>query len=374
MAADLPWSPRLLHPLMGADLITLWQVLRSNGGVSPRCWPHLSLAIATAVARLPISAIEALRVERLRATASPMPPPIFVVGHWRSGTTFLYELLCQSPQFQYVSPFATGIPWDFLTVTQLFGPLLAKLLPSDRFIDQVQVTPQSPQEDEIALASMQPLSFYHGLYFPSRLRRNLEAGVFFDDCSPADIQRWTRAALLFFEKLHFQQPRRQLLIKNPVYTARIRHLRALFPEAKFIHIYRNPYIVFQSTRNFYRKLFRELALQPVPERTLDQLDVLIFDCYSRMMQAQQNDTADLPSRQFVELRFESFEQDPIAHVQTLYQTLELDGFPDAEATFLQYLGDRRSYRKNTYKFPDEDNARVYAQWQPFIDQWGYMPP
>ncbi|NEQ98946.1 MAG: sulfotransferase [Cyanothece sp. SIO2G6] len=369
-----PWSPRLLHPLMGCDIATLMQVLAKNGGVAPQCWPHALLAIATTLARLPISTLESQRVVRLRQQVPAMQPPIFIVGHWRSGTTFLYELLCQSPQFHYVSPFATGIPWDFLTITQWFQPVLEKLLPQDRFIDQVQVKADSPQEDEIALANMQPLSFYHGLYFPSQLQQNLERGLFFDDCSVAAVERWRRAIALFLEKLHFQNPQGQLLIKNPVYTTRVQELRSLFPKAKFIHIYRNPYIVFQSTRNFYVKLFRELALQSPATVDLTQLDTLIFACYSRMMTTLQRDIADLSPNQFVELRFETFEQDPIAHVQTIYQQLELNGFETASPYFETYVGDRQTYRKNRYQFSQNDNDRVYEHWQPFIDRWQYTPP
>ncbi|NEP45100.1 MAG: sulfotransferase, partial [Okeania sp. SIO2H7] len=349
--ADEGWTPRLLHPLMGADPKTLFQVLRRNGGTDVRCLPHITLAIATCLARQPISAVEAWRMAQLRQRAPEMSPPIFIVGHWRSGTTFLYELLCQSPQFNYVSPFAAGIPWDFLTVTQFFQPLLEKLLPKDRFIDQVQVTASSPQEDEIALASMQPLSFYHGLYFPSHLQENLATGLFLEGCSDTEVQRWERAIALLLEKLHVQNPQGQVLIKNPVYTGRVNQLRSLFPAAKFIHIYRNPYVVFQSTRNFYVKLFRELALQSVSRLSMDTLDALIFQCYTQMMTALQQDVADLPPEQFVELQFETFEQDPVANVETIYQQLKLPGFESAKAGFKRYLGDRRTYRKNKYTFP-----------------------
>ncbi|MEB3231627.1 MAG: sulfotransferase [Leptolyngbyaceae bacterium] len=369
-----PWSPRLLHPLIGSDITTLIQVLVKNGGVAPRCWPHAVVAIATALARLPISALESQRLSRLRQQAPAMPPPIFIVGHWRSGTTFLYELLCQSPQFHYVSPFATGIPWDFLTITQWFQPFLEQLLPQDRFIDQVQVKADSPQEDEIALASMQPLSFYHGLYFPSRLQQNLTQGLFFEDCSPGAIERWRRAMVLFMEKLHLQSHQQQLLIKNPVYTARIKELRSLFPNAKFIHIYRNPYIVFQSTRNFYIKLFRELALQSPATVDINQLDTLIFNCYSRMMQTLQQDGADLPPTQFIELQFETFESDPVGHIERIYAQLDIGGFETARPFFERYVGDRQTYRKNRYQFSQNDNNRVYEQWQPFIDHWDYTPP
>ncbi|MEM9220535.1 MAG: sulfotransferase [Cyanobacteria bacterium P01_F01_bin.150] len=372
--ADKRWSPRLLHPLMGADPKTLVQVLRRNGGVAPRCIPHAALAIATCLARQPVSAVESWRIKRLKQQAPPMAPPIFIVGHWRSGTTFLYELLCQSPQFNYVSPFATGIPWDFLTVTQYFQPLLETLLPQDRFIDQVQVTANSPQEDEIALASMQPVSFYHGLYFPSRLQENLASGLFLDGCTEIDVDQWERAICLFLEKLHIQNPQGQVLIKNPVYTGRVKQLRSLFPSAKFIHIYRNPYVVFQSTRNFYIKLFRELALQSAAHLSMDVIDQLIFQCYTRMMTALQQDIADLPPENFVELRFEPFEQDPVTHVETLYAQLGLEGFDQARPGFEAYVRDRRTYRKNRYTFPQKDIQTVYRHWHLFIDQWQYDAP
>ena len=49
-----------------------------------------------------------------------------------------------------------------LTLGRWLEPLLLKTLPSERFIDNVPVMPDSPQEDEIALANMTEPSFYHG--------------------------------------------------------------------------------------------------------------------------------------------------------------------------------------------------------------------
>lgn len=365
------WTPRLLHPLMGADLSTLLRVLLANGGIAPRCLPHLSLAIATAFARLPFTVIEQWRVRQLRRQTVASSPPLFIIGHWRSGTTLLYELLCQSSQFAYVSPFAVGLPWDFLTITGLFGDILARSLPEDRFIDAMQVTPDSPQEDEIGLASMQPISFYHGLYFPTRLQENFDAGIFFDGCSPKAIETWQRVVQQFFEKVQFQRPGKPLLIKNPVYTARVAMLRRLFPDAKFIHIYRNPYVVFQSTRNFYWKLFKELALQPFENAPVDEL---ILTRYPRMMQAVLDDTRSLPPHQFVELRFEEVERDPVAHLEHIYTQLDLDGFAAAKPQFEAYLKARQRYQKNRYPYSPDDIRRVEQHWGAFIERWQYEPP
>ncbi|MEL6222745.1 MAG: sulfotransferase [Cyanobacteria bacterium J06626_14] len=360
--------PRLLHPLMGADLKTLTQVLRANGGVALQCIPHMALAIATSIARLPFTAIEHIQTRSICTRYVDSPPPVFIVGHWRSGTTFLYEILCQSSQFAYVSPFAVGLPWDFLTITRLFGGLLARSLPDDRFIDSMTVEPDSPQEDEIGLASMQSVSFYHGLYFPKHLEQNFNAGIFFDGCSQTDIENWKTAMKLFLAKVQSQEPSKPLLIKNPVYTARVQLLRELYPNARFIHIYRNPYRVFQSTRNFYWKLFKELSLQSFQDASVDEL---ILNSYPRMMTAIAHDAAQLPANRWVELRFEEFEQDPIAHIHQIYQQLELDGFERAQPKFAQYLESRKRYQKNQYAFSQADAEKVYDHWKPFIDQWNY---
>ncbi|MEL6455151.1 MAG: sulfotransferase [Cyanobacteria bacterium J06623_5] len=382
-------QPRLLHPLMGSNPRTLLRLIVQNG---PGNYPlHLFIILSAAFLRWPFSTYERWQVSRTDpasigklSTDRPLAgspstgrlstlqkPPIFIVGHWRSGTTFLYNVLSRSPQFAYVSPLSTGLPWDFLTLGNLLRPILEKALPEGRFIDKVPVEPDSPQEDEIALASMQTLSFYHGLYFPKRFVQHFNAGIFFEGCHPSEIARWEQAIAHFYKKLQLQSPQQQLLIKNPVYTARIRQLRKLWPTAKFIHIYRNPYIVFQSTLNFYRKLFPEIALQP-----FDQVPIreIVLKSYPKMMTALLQDSQQLPPQDFVTLQFETFEANPIEQLQRIYRQLELEGWKSAEPAFQQYLNAQKTYQKNRYSFSEESIYQVTTHWRPFIERWGYKPP
>ena len=74
--------------------------------------------------------------------SAPMPPPLFIVGHWRSGTTHLYNVLSRSPAFGYVPPIATGLPWDMLGLARLLRPLLERALPPERFVDSLPVRPE----------------------------------------------------------------------------------------------------------------------------------------------------------------------------------------------------------------------------------------
>ncbi len=359
-------NPRILHPLMGCNFPTLVKLLSRNGFVSFSTIPHISLAIMTSLLRLPFSVLEKLMVNSRQV--SEIPPPIFIVGHWRSGTTFLYNLLTVDNMFNYVSPLAVGLPWDFLLLGRIFQPFLKNLLPKDRFIDKLEVNLNSPQEDEIALANMSCLSFYHGLYFPERFLENFKAGIFFEGISDSEVESWKEILSYFYTKLYLQEPDKILLIKNPVYTARISILRSIWPDAKFIHIYRNPYVVFQSMRNFYVKLFGELGLQGYEKIAIDDV---ILDAYPRMMNSLFKDSADLPSNQFVELRFEDFEINPLSGLERIYQSLGLSGFEKSLPRFRAYLESMKGYQKNRYPEDFEANKKVEKYWGDFLDRWNY---
>ncbi len=361
-------NSRLFHPLCGSNLGTLVGLLVANGAPAPRRLPALTVALMAVLLRWPFSTAEWLLSERRRARRGPMPAPVFIVGYWRSGTTHLHNVLARDPQFGHVSPLAAGLPWDVLGIVRWLAPLLERVLPRDRYVDGVPVTPDSPQEDSIALANMGAPSYYHGLYFPRRFAHHFRRGVFFTGCGADEIARWRRALEHFLEKVSIQQGGRRLLMKNPVYTAHVGRLQAIWPQAKFIHIYRNPYVLLPSTRHFFRRLLPELALQAHAD--LD-VDALVLESYPRMMEALAQDAARLPRGSFVELRFEDFEADPLPELERIYETLALPGFGEVRPRFLSYLEGTRGYRKNRYP-ADPVAARLVEQhWAPFIERLGY---
>lgn len=357
------------HPLSGSNPSTLFQVLRTAGGPSPEKRLALLGICASVLCRTPFSWIERAALAPLLPAAKDMPPPVFILGHWRSGTTHLYNIMSQG-DFGYVPPVATGMPWDFVGLGRMLRPVLEKALPKHRYIDAIPVTPDSPQEDEIALASMTPLSFYHGIYFPSRFEEHLRAGLFFEGTSQGAIEhRWAMCSY-FLRKLSYQQDR-PMLIKNPVYTACVTDLVRRFPGAKFIHIHRNPFDVFLSMRNFYEKLLPVFALQ-----SYDHVDIeaTVLSVYREMMQRFEEQTADLSAPHFVELGYDTLDRDPIGAVRTIYETLEIEGFEAAEPAFLAYLSTVQTYKKNTFKGTRAVVETVEREWAYFIDKWGYAAP
>lgn len=360
------------HPLLGANPTTLAALLAKHP-VPPSMWPRVAAFMGSALGRLPLSWAERIWVSARRDPLDGMPPPLFVLGHWRSGTTHLYNLLSRDPRFAWPDPIATGLPWDFLLLGRALRPLLTRALPESRLIDRVAVDPDSPQEDEIALASMQGLSYYHALYFPRDFGESFERGAFLSDphVTSRALKKRTRRLRHYCRKLLLGGRGNTLLVKNPIHTGQVAWLRSVFPDARFVHIHRNPHVVFESTRNFYAKLLPAYALQSFDA---DAVEPFILDTYPRMYERMYADTADLPPSRFTEVAFDDLEQHPLECLKRIYGQLGLGDFDGVRDRFREYLEGISGYRKNRHDFPASDLDKVERAWGPWLQRWGYGRP
>jgi len=360
------------HPLLGADPGTLARLAATNR-IPASMWPKLLAFFGAALARAPLSLAERAWVAIQANPLDRMQAPVFILGHWRSGTTHLFNLMSRDPRFAWPDPIATGLPWDFLLLGRALHPLLKRALPESRLIDNVAVNPDSPQEDEIALASMQCLSYYHALYFPEKLAEYFERGAFPEDnnVAPETLARRARRLEHYCRKLLLKMPGNTLLVKNPIYTGQVAWLRSLWPNARFVHIHRNPYVVFESTRNFYQKLLPAYSLQPFDAQAAEPL---ILDAYPRMLERLYADTADLDEKQFIEIAYADLDARPLDCLERIYGQLELDAFEQQAPRFDAYLKSIHGYRKNPYCFTAATLDKVDAAWAEYLARWGYERP
>lgn len=364
-------KPSTQHPLMGARMSVLLKVAATQGMVAPRHLPLFALMLLSAAGRSVVHPFERAKHRRLLKSSPSIEAPIFVIGHWRSGTTHLHNVLGKSPAFGHISPLASGLPDEILTLGTWLAPLLEKALPEDRHVDKVAVTPDSPQEDEIPLANLQNLSVFQAVYFPKRFQWAFDRGVFFDGATEADIARWSRLAKHFAEKIALHQQKPLLLIKNPVYTARIKRLRAIWPNARFIHIRRDPYEVYVSTRNYYRKLLPELALQPFDH--ID-IDAFVLSTFSRLMETYEEERAVLPDTHLYEMRYERLLRTPLETLGDVHEQLSIPGWDAAQPPITAYLESIAHYQTNKTKASDEDRRIVNQHWAPHIERWRALKP
>lgn len=370
LVVDRGPRPSVKHPLMGAGLPTLARAFVRNGSVAPAHLGLAALMILSAAARAPFSVWDRVRFARLRRSRPRPEPPLLVVGHWRTGTTHLHNLLGLSPAFGHISPIASGLPNEILSLGTWLRPLLEKALPEDRHVDRVAVTPTSPQEDEIPLANMQPLSVFHALYFPKRFQEHIDRGVFFDGVSRAEVARWARLARDFADKIAIHQNARRLVIKNPVYTARIARVCEIWPEAPFVHIRRNPYEVFVSTRHYFRELLPELALQAYD--TVD-VEAFVLATFSRVMAAYEAESRHLPADRLIEVSYERLKRAPFEVLGDIHGHLGLPGWEAARPRIAAYLDTIGGYRPNAYAISAADRAKVDAHWGNAVAAWESMP-
>jgi len=358
------------HPLAGADLATLLALLSSCGGLAPHRWPAVAGMVGAALGRLPFTLGERAWVALARRGRGLETPPLFVLGHWRSGTTHLTNILAEGG-FGFIDPIAAGLPWEFLSLGRWLRPLLVRMLPKGRFIDQVEVGPQSPQEDEAGLANLVPLSYFHAIYFPKRFQPWFDRGLFLDGAGKAEIARWERRFQLYLWKLARHRPQAPLLVKNPVYTGRIAQLVRLYPEARYLHIVRNPHEVFASTRAFLAKMFEALALQPWQHVAIEEA---VLATYARMMDRLIADSVTLPAGRFAEARFEHLEARPLQELERIHATLGLADFAAARPRYAAYLDRVQRYERARRSHPERDLALVERHWGRFLAHWGYGRP
>src|SRR5262249_9093410 len=117
-------------------------------------------------------------------------PPLFVLGHWRSGTTHLHNLLAEdTDQFAYANTYQVVNPHTFLTTEDVNTRRFAFLLPKTRPMDNMALSFEAPQEDEFGILLGCFRSLYLGISFPRR-EDFYDRYLTFRDVPAEEIAEW----------------------------------------------------------------------------------------------------------------------------------------------------------------------------------------
>jgi hypothetical protein len=293
-------------------------------------------------------------------------PPIFVLGHWRNGTTHLHNLLAVDDRLAFPNLYQVLFPHTFLCTERYNWPVRF-FLEKRRPLDNMSQDFCSPNEDEIALSNLTGLSPYMGLIFPRR-RDYYDRYLTFRGVASGEVERWKSAFTLFLHKLTWKHDR-PLILKSPPHTCRIRLLLELFPDAKFVHVHRNPYVVFRSIDHAHRVGLRWFSLQK-PDLS-DQTSYLIRR-YKAMYDAFFSERGLLQDENFHEVAMEEIEREPICQMRTLYEKLRLPDFKVVEPALRQYVESLHNYKKNEYpELPADLRREIGKEWERCFDEWGY---
>ena len=359
------------HICSMAPLGVWLRLIADNGGVPRRYWGKLARVLGVSALTSPLRLAERLRYGPSRmAQVEISEPPLYIQGFGRSGTTHLLNLLAQDPRFGVVTTFQAIAAPMFLTGRGRLERLLARAMPATRPMDNMAVSLDLPQEEEVALANTSHLSWVHHLTFPGRWRAYLDKYATMR-LTGSERARWERAYLDVLRKATLAAGGRGLVLKSPTNLGRTGELLRLFPDAKFVHIVRNPYVVYRSMTHLYRTMLPIFQLDDVEPGAVART---ILAAYAAMMRQYMKDRESIPSGHLAETRFEDLERDPMAELERLYAALALPGWERARKPIADYLRSLSGYRRNAYRIDAETVEAVNREWGFAVEAWGYRPP
>jgi len=357
----------ILDTLVGYTFTDWMQLLKENKYSISRKYINRALAVSMMSIMNSNIARKENHIYSSEIKNTSVEAPIFILGHWRSGTTLLHNLITHDKQFAYPNLFQTTHPHTFLTREEMVYKALANQDDQKRHMDNVRITFDSPGEDEPALAVLSLKSPVLGWVFP-RNWEYYQRFLTFKNAKVEDLTRWSQGLENFMKKLTLRYKKR-LILKSPPHTARVNIIKKIFPDTKFISIHRNPYHVFQSTRIMYEKVLPEVRLQMNEEPALDSR---ILTEYVDMYEAYFKDVKDLSQESHVEIRFEDLEDDMVGQVGLIYDRLNIAGFEKFKPELEKYVNSIREYQKNPHQdLSSQQKEKIVNAWGRNFENWKY---
>ena len=291
---------------------------------------------------------------------------IVVLGYWRSGTTLLHELLCLDPRYTFPTTHACMNPHHFV-LTQA-GALARGGSAARRPMDEMEILPGTPQEDEFALLSLGARSPYEALLLPKRLPEALQLA---DprDLPQRDEKRWREVFLSFLAGVSALGGARPVILKSPAHGFRVATLRQLLPDARFVLIVRDPRTSFESVIRMWRRMFEEYALSPVPAD--DEIRAAVLADRPRFESKLAAGIEGLPPNRLATVLYEDLAADPAGEIERLYARLELGDFAVVRDTIRAEAGRRRDYHARSQPAPEPWRTRINREWAGVAARYGY---
>ncbi len=278
--------------------------------------------------------------------------PVFILGHWRSGTTFVHNVLAHDKHFGYTTTYQTVFPHMMMWGQPMFKKTMAWLMPDKRPTDNMELNVDLPQEEEFALSNMMPCSYYDFWFLPKNMLEYCDRFLTMKTATPEERQIFKDTFLKLIKISLWNTKGEQFLSKNPPHTGKIKEILEMFPNAKFIYLIRNPYTVFESTRSFFNNTIIPLQLQKISP---EEMEKNILEVYSRLYHTYEEEKKLIPEGNLIEIKFEDFEANALEITEKIYKTLSIPGFEQAR----QPLPPTSIKRKITKKMPINTNP---VQW------------
>ncbi|MCX6248990.1 MAG: sulfotransferase [Bacteroidetes bacterium] len=352
----------------GIGFKRLVRLVRKNSiSFHPRNLVNLLFLFQTTLWTGLFSWIERKRYGTKIASSTVPEDPIFIIGHWRTGTTLLHQLLNLDPDLAAPTLFQVAEPGCFISSYNYYVPVFSALLPENRPMDNVKIGMNEPQEDEYAIYRITGFSPIENLVFPKSSTYFLLDNEPFIPIEETERKEWERQLQSYFQKLFYFHGK-TIVSKNPFNSMRIKELAALFPKARFIHIVRNPEEVVPSAIHMWKIVMGQNSLNkkgsvPGIEEVTEGLD--------KVLKTIERDKVYLREEQFFEMRFEDLESDPVTEIKKVYSKFNMHFNEDLGWKIISFAGSLRNYKKNEFKITDEEKSVIHNRLHQHMVYFNY---
>jgi len=295
-------------------------------------------------------------------------PPVFIIGFWRSGTTLLHNLICQTPGTAYITTYQTVFPNLILSHSWWFKPIIGKFWPTHRPFDDVKMGMDLPQEEEIALANVQDISFYNFLYFPKDFERFYNKELFMKDLDKKHTESWKSEYIKLIKKAFLNVNGDRFISKSPSNMARISQILEMFPDARFIFLYRDPY---KTVESFYRFFHEVLPVVQVQGTNNGLSRERMTRVYADMVKQYYLDKDKIPPQNLMEIKFEDFSKNTVGGLSRIFDQFDIPGFEKARQSFADYMDNMSDFKQSKYEITRETIQWVNEYAGDIVDRLNY---
>jgi hypothetical protein len=264
------------------------------------------------------------------------------------------------------------LPEIMLSTEKWLAPVMQTISRVFKIQDSVHRIPLNwkypGEEDATMTTSLNPRGAQWGYFFPKMMNEQFRKYVLFENIPESEIEMWKKDFVFLLKKISLANHNKQLVLKSPPHTARIKLLLSLFPKAKFIFIHRNPYEVYLSNKKFWKVT---QSIYAVGGTGSVDVNSIILDTYSKMMHRYLLEKDLIPEGQLVEIPYEDIIQKPMESMQKIYETIHLEDFGYCENRLKSFVEQQKSFVRLQYEMPAEERKVITEKFERFIRYWNY---
>ena len=360
---DRFWNPRFWDGMT----ISAWVKLLNAGRwrIAPGRYPMLFVISCLTPLNSFLAALQRRFYGRAVAATRPVQDPVFIVGHWRSGTTLLHEYIMLDDRFDTINTYECFAPTHFLVSERFIAPWLKYLMPKKRPMDNMAVGLSRPQEDEFAICALGIKSPYRDVAFPNNDPIDAEY-LTLRNISDDDRKRWLDAFEYLVKALTLKS-RKTLALKSPPHTARVAAILERFPNAKVVHISRDPLTLFPSTVNLWVKLAKVHGLQ-FPKGGV-KLEEKVLRDFEEMYDSFFDAVPSIKEGNYCEVSYDELVAAPVDTLERIYSELNLGDFDKNRESFQKFADSQKSYKKNKFEISPEMEETIRRRWKKYFDRY-----